>query len=1115
LLLGAALSLGLALLGWRRRAAAPAPAFVCFMLGVGLWSAAYGLEMAAADLSAKLRLATVEYAGIVLVPASWVVFALHETGQSALVGRRLLGLLAIEPLATLLLLTTNSVHSLFRSAAHLEDAGSFVVLVSEHGPAFWVHTAYSYLLLLVGTVMIVRRTPWHDAPFRGQATALLAGALVPWLANALYLSGLSPFGALDLSPFAFVLTGLLVAIGVFRYSLLDIVPVAREAVVDGMADGVVVLDSRGRVLDANQAAAELLGLPRNAAVGRPLDALLPAAAALVAPTSGPARAELLLGDGEAARDVEARISSLGPATGRPLGRVLVLRDVTKRRRAERALRDSEDRYRTLVRDLRVGVLLHGPAGELLAGNTRALEMLGLSEGELEAGPPLDPMRGAMREDGSALPEAERPLRRALASASPVRDVVMGVRPAAAAAPAWLLVNAEPRLDSEGRVAEVICTLSDITSRKAHEEALRRTSEYLASLHETALGLLERRDLDTLLEALVGRATTLLEVPHGFLCLEDPEGSLACRASVGGPPPEQLTRPGASLVARVFETGEPLASDEDAQQQVVRAEESPGYGSLGAVPLRLAGGVKGVLCVAAASGSRRSFGETELRFLSRLAELASIALDNARLHGATQRELAERQRVEEELRKLTRAVEQSSASILITDTEGRVEYVNPALEQVSGYSRDELLGRNPRVFKSDLTPRETYADLWRTIRAGRQWRGEFVNRRKDGSLYWEFASISAVSNERGEATHFVAVKEDVSDRKRTEEALRESEERFRQLADNVDAIFFIRSVTPDRLIYVSSAYARLTGRSPEPLFDDPLALLEIVHPEDRDAMREALLGRSGFALEYRMLRADGAVRWMQARAFPVRGPDGVVRRVAGIVEDVTARKQAERLREDLADTLVHDLKNPLTAVMGSVDLLAQTLPESHQRAVRLAQVNSRKLLDLIDTILDVSRLESGVLPVERTRVALAPLVAEAVELQRPLAAPKRLRLASRLDAGLPDAWADRTLVGRVLQNLLGNAIKFTPDGGSIEISAELDASLPRALRVSVGDSGPGIADDVRERLFEKFVAGRQAGRGSGLGLSFCRLAVEAQGGRIWVESQGGSGTTFRFTLPAVG
>jgi signal transduction histidine kinase len=181
-------------------------------------------------------------------------------------------------------------------------------------------------------------------------------------------------------------------------------------------------------------------------------------------------------------------------------------------------------------------------------------------------------------------------------------------------------------------------------------------------------------------------------------------------------------------------------------------------------------------------------------------------------------------------------------------------------------------------------------------------------------------------------------------------------------------------------------------------------------------------------------------------------------------------------------------------------------------IEIANESTQKMVGLVNSIMDVSRLESGRMPIKYVQTHLGDLVAKTLQAQGPLAADKGLRLEGDVPPTLPPAWADVDLIGRVLQNLVGNAIKFTPPGGVVRVTARVGErdSLP-VLLVSVSDTGLGIPSEIRGQLFQKFVSGRQEERGSGLGLAFCKLAIEAHGEHISVESTLGQGTTFTFSL----
>ena len=221
---------------------------------------------------------------------------------------------------------------------------------------------------------------------------------------------------------------------------------------------------------------------------------------------------------------------------------------------------------------------------------------------------------------------------------------------------------------------------------------------------------------------------------------------------------------------------------------------------------------------------------------------------------------------------------------------------------------------------------------------------------------------------------------------------------------------------------------------------------------------------------------------------------------------------ERARDEITHLMVHDLRSPMVSITGALDLLgaAAGLTPRDQGLLQMARRNAARQNALIDSILEIWELEEGALPERRASVPVETLVADALRLAGPRAEARRLALEADVPGDLPAAWVDPGLIERVLANLVGNAIKFSPEGGTVRVSAR--AVGTDGIRVSVSDSGPGIEAALLPRLFSKFAPGAHPARGNGLGLAFCRLAVENGGGRIWLEEQEGPGARFVFTIP---
>ncbi len=274
LVIAAVASGAIAFFAWRRRPAPGAMSLVYLMLAACEWSLGYALGMASAALPAKVFWARVQYFGIIGVPTMWLILVLRYTNREKWLTRRNRLLLAMMPLLTLLLVWTNDSHGLIWSDTGLDTVGSFSVLYLTYGAFFWVWVIYSYTLVLLGSALILQALVRSPHLYRRQAVALLIAALAPWVGNVLRVSGLNPFPHLDLTNFAFTLSGLTAAWAMFRLRLLDIVPVARDAVIENMSDGVIVLDVQHRILDLNPAAQQIIGQPDAEVIGRPAAEML-------------------------------------------------------------------------------------------------------------------------------------------------------------------------------------------------------------------------------------------------------------------------------------------------------------------------------------------------------------------------------------------------------------------------------------------------------------------------------------------------------------------------------------------------------------------------------------------------------------------------------------------------------------------------------------------------------------------------------------------------------------------------------------------------------------------------------------------------------------------------
>ncbi len=491
------------------------------------------------------------------------------------------------------------------------------------------------------------------------------------------------------------------------------------------------------------------------------------------------------------------------------------------------------------------------------------------------------------------------------------------------------------------------------------------------------------------------------------------------------------------------------------------------------------------------------------------------------------------------RVLRRAVEQAPASVVITDVDGTIAWVNPRFCATTGYSPAEARGRNPRILKSGVHPPAFYEEMWRTILAGRTWQGEICNRRRDGSLYWEHATISPVLDADGRVTHFVAVKFEITEQKEVERDLAESERLHRTLVETMlDGLFI--SDPAGRVLFANPAGAAMLGVGQEEIRGT--SLLSFVLPgQDELIERQRRLRREGLSSTYelRARTARGEERVFLLSASPLPPAEGDEQLMVLVARDITDRKRAEeelvrareealaavRARTEFLANVSHEIRTPMNAVLGLAALLEGTDLDPEQREY-LADLrrSAEGLLVLINDLLEVSRIEVGTTRFRQVDFFPALVLEETERILRPRAREKGLEFTAefRGDRDLVlrgDPWRLR----QVLVNVAGNAVKFT-DEGEVRVRMEVrEAGGEPAtggrfalLRVVVEDTGPGLPPGTGREIYEPFLrlegaASRRHG-GTGLGLAITRRLVEAQGGTITHGNRPGGGTVFRIGIP---
>ncbi|MCG8352621.1 MAG: ATP-binding protein [Chloroflexales bacterium] len=331
-------SVTLAVFVWQHRSRPGAKSLSLLMLAVAVWSLFYTLALVSTDIAVKQIWINAIYFGVVLVPATWLTFAIQYVDQDRWLSARNLGFLAILPIVTILTVWTNDLHGLFRQSFSLNTSGIFTTFDVVFGPAFWVHTAYSYGLFLLGIMLLLR--DWWLTPriYRRQTSIIIVAALIPWLSNVFYVFRFQPLIPLDLTPFAFALSGLLVALCLFHFRLLELAPVARNLIVEQMGEGLIVLNAQNRIVDINQAAARSIACTPREVIGRAADqAFQHQPELLMCYHNAAPNNEIALEKDGGQRFFDMRLTKLNDRANRSVGCLIVLHDITEHKRVENAL----------------------------------------------------------------------------------------------------------------------------------------------------------------------------------------------------------------------------------------------------------------------------------------------------------------------------------------------------------------------------------------------------------------------------------------------------------------------------------------------------------------------------------------------------------------------------------------------------------------------------------------------------------------------------------------------------------------------------------------------------------------------------------------------------------
>ncbi len=806
LIISTAISAAIALIAWRRRAAPGASGLALLMLSFTVWSLTYAVRWMSSTQTAQYFWLDATYFGVAAYPLFLTVFTLQFTDRAHLLTRRNLILLSIEPVLTLLLLWTDHWHGLFYGG--FRSTGTIL----NGGPWFWFNVLYSYTLNFMMLGLFIQAYRRASLLFRRQAGIILIGMLIPFVGNAISLGGLNPFHDLDLTPILFIVSGLVYAFGLFRYQLLDVLPVARGQLIENMRDGLIVLDAQNRIVDINPAAQEMTGVS-SSEVGKSAGITFSAWPGLAEIYSAVIETHIEIRVSQnPPRDLEVRVSPLFDLQQNLSGRLIVLRDITERKQAEEALRESEASLRDSQRVAHIGHWAWDTQKNQVTWSDEMKRIFGLDpvtfSGDLN-----EIIAHAIHPDDRAKVNASNEA--VLTEQEPAPMEYRAVLPDQSVRTV-LAIPGDKVLDANGKILKLTGIVQDITARKQAEQALRESEESFRGYFNMGT---------------VGMCITSPE--KGWIEVND----RLCQML--GYSREELAR----LTWAEMTYPDDLTADEELFNQVL-AGRRDSYG-LDKRFIRKDGGIiytsLYVTCQRNLDGSVRN-------------TLASLV------------DITARKQAEDALRvsetRYARAVRGSSDGMWDWNVLTGADYHSPRYRELLGYAADEYTD-TASAFESVVHPDDlpmVQAAQQAHLERQEPYDVELRMRAKDGEYRWFRSRGQAERDAAGKATQMAGSIIDITERKRAEEMLRETNAYLENLINYANAPIIVWD-PQFRITRFNHAFEYLTGRSEAEVSGQSLELLfpPALVEQSMEQIRSTVTGERWETVEIKILHRDQSVR----------------------------------------------------------------------------------------------------------------------------------------------------------------------------------------------------------------------------------------------------------------
>ncbi|MDD2328782.1 MAG: PAS domain S-box protein [bacterium] len=864
---------------------------------------------------------------------------------------------------------------------------------------------------------------------------------------------------------------------------------------DNIPVGISISDSKGKIIETNSIAEELLGISeeehkkrkindRNWQIFRADGSIMPSEefASVRAINSGKKVENVEMGILKPDKDITWVNVTAAPITLDDHGVIVAFNDITARKKTEKKLIESEKRFATIFHDSPIPIaIIRLKDGEIILTNPSVTKFLGYTHEELIGNTTLTMGIWANTDD-------RREFIKKIHSHSRVYDMEAVLR----------LKSGEKRhalmwgelIEYYGEEC-ILLEIIDIHEKKIQEEKIRMQNEKLnAILHSLPDKLFIHDAEGTFLEAY----TT------------SPDGYMAPKESFLGKKisdifPKEIAELNLNYLRKCLQ-----------RRETVTHEFSTDY--------------------------KETYSTFEVRVVP--------FMNNKAIRFV--RDITKSKENEREIFKLNKAIDNSPIAIVITDTKGVISYASSAFESMTGYSIDEVLGQDIRILDSGKHPKDLYIKMWQTIESGNIWEGEMINRKKNGTFYWVYLTISPLYENEKQITGYLAVQQDITEKKKSEQKIlelnssleRRIAERTAELQENQDKLMLSQRIaqlgiwefnTHSGVVKWSDETYKIFECSPDKPPYSFKEFIDTIHPEDREQFVESAYSMTGevntVTFTLRHYTEKGNLKWVK---YYIKGvlDEGEGHQFMSTLLDITAEKKIQlQLQEAVHEAeeannaksiflanMSHEIRTPLNSIIGFSELLYNAIADDKKRSQITSIRNSgRNLLRIINDILDLSKVEAGKIVIEREPINLMQVVGDVCGMFETTVAEKKLLLtiASDIDSTLP-LLMDETRLRQILFNLVGNAIKFTAEGGvTVDITHELKEGNLVDLKICISDTGMGISEDQLEAVFEPFVQQEGQGHkyygGTGLGLTISRRMAEAMNGEISVKSKLNKGSEF--------